>query len=108
MAYSCGNEDVDRFALVVLRTSWMICDLVENLVEALREDAFPGENKGSVVVEMLYGSMATALGAVDSQEIARAADLIEHTTDRVIEHLQLAHQLSRRMNGDDGVSRNYG
>jgi hypothetical protein len=104
MAYSCGNEDVDRFALVVLRTSWMICDLVE----ALREDAFPGENKGSVVIEMLYGSMATALDAVDSQEIARAADLIEQTTDRVIEHLQLAHQLSRRMNGDDGVSRNYG
>jgi hypothetical protein len=108
MAYSSGNEDVDRFALVVLRTSWMICDLVENLVEALREDAFPGENKGSVVVEMLYGSMATALDAVDSQEIARAADLIELTTDRVIEHLRLAHQLSRRMNGDDGVSRNYG
>jgi hypothetical protein len=108
MAYSSGNEDVDRFALVVLRTSWMICDLVENLVEALREDAFPGENKGSVVVEMLYGSMATALDGVDSQEIARAADLIELTTDRVIEHLRLAHQLSRRMNGDEGVSRNYG
>jgi hypothetical protein len=108
MAYSCGNEDVARFALVVRRTSWRICDLVENLVEALREDAFPGENKGSVVVEMLFGSMATALDSVDSQEIAQAAGLIELATERVIEHLQLAHQLSRRMNGDDGVSRNYG
>jgi hypothetical protein len=108
MAYSGGNEDVDRFALVVLRTSWMICDLVDNLVEALREDAFPGENKGSVVVEMLRGSMATALESVDSPEIVRAADLIELTTERVIEHLRVAHQLSRRMNGDDGGSRNYG
>jgi hypothetical protein len=108
MEHSCGNEAVDRFAMVVLRTSWMICELVENLVEGLRGDAFPGESKGSAVIEMLLGSMATALESGDSTEIERAADLIELTTDRVIEHLRLAHQLSRRMHGEDGVSRNYG
>jgi hypothetical protein len=106
--YSCGNEDVDRFVLVVLRTSWMMCDLVENLVEGLREDAFPGESKGAAVVEMLFGSMATALDSVDSSEIMRAADLIELTSDRVIEHLRLAEQLSLRLHGGDGVGRNYG
>jgi hypothetical protein len=108
MAYSCGNEDIDRFALVVLRTSWMLCGLVDNLVDGMRPDAFPDENPGSVVVEMLFGSMATALESVDSTDIVRAADLIELTTDRVLEHLQVAHQLSRRMNGGDGVGRGYG
>jgi hypothetical protein len=48
MAYSCGNEDIDRFALVVLRTSWMLCDLVENLAEAVPQDAFPSENRQSI------------------------------------------------------------
>lgn len=108
MTYSCGNEDIDRFALVVLRTSCMLCDLVENLLEAMRPDAFPGENKGSVVVEAVFGSMATALETVEPDEIARAADLIELTTHRVIEHLQLAYGLSRRMHGDDGLGRAYG
>lgn len=108
MAYSCGNEDIDRFALVVLRTSWMVCDLVENLVEALPQDAFPSESQGSVVVEMLFGSMAAALESVDSTEVVRAADLIELTTDRVIEHLRLAYELSDRMHGGDGRGRGYG
>ena len=108
MAYSSGNPDIDRFALVVLRTSWMLCELVENLVEGLPPGAFPGENQGSVVVEMLFGSMATALEAVEPTEIVQAADLIELTTHRVIEHLRVAHKLSRRMRGEDSVGRGYG
>jgi hypothetical protein len=108
MAYSCGNEAIDRFALVVLRTSWMLCELIDNLVDGLQPDAFGGENNGSVVVEMLFGSMATALESVDPAELGRAADLIELTTDRVIEHLQVAHELSRRMHGADGIGRGYG
>lgn len=108
MAYSSGNEEIDRFALVLLRASWMLRDLAENLVEGLPSDAFPGESHGSVVVEMLFGSMATALESVEPTEIIRAADLIELTTGRVIEHLRVAHQLSRRMRGQDNVGRGYG
>jgi hypothetical protein len=109
MAYSCGSEDIDRFAVVVLRTSWMLCELVENLADGLPQDAFPSESQGSVVVEMLFGSMATALESVDPTDVVRAADLIELTIDRVIEHLQLAHGLSRRIHGTDpGAGRRYG
>jgi hypothetical protein len=57
---------------------------------------------------MLLGSMATALETVDSADLARAAELIESTTDRVIEHLKVAYLLSRRMHGEDGVGRGYG
>lgn len=86
----------------------MLCELIDNLVEGLQPDAFGDENNGSVVVEMLFGSMATALESADSAELVRAADLIELTTDRVIEHLQVAHQLSRRMRGQDAIGRGYG
>jgi hypothetical protein len=52
--------------------------------------------------------MATALETVDQSDLTLAADLIELSVDRVIEHLRLAYHLSRRMHGDDEVGRGYG
>jgi hypothetical protein len=108
MDFSCGNEHIDRFALELLRTSWMLCGLVDNLVDALPEDAYPGEDRGSVVIEMLFGSIASGLEDVEATDLARAAELIERAGARVIEHLEVARGLSRRMHGDGRSGRNYG
>jgi hypothetical protein len=108
MEFTCGNPDIDEFALRLLRTSYMLCDLVGNLVDALPEDAFPGESQGRVVTEMVFGTIATAFESVDLADVVRASELIELAAERVIEHLTLAAELSRRMHGNDGLGRSYG
>jgi hypothetical protein len=108
MEPTSGNADIDRFLLELMRSSWMLCDLAENLVDGLREDAFPGTSPGAAVVEMMFGTMAGALTGVDATDLLRATELIELTLDRVIQDLRLAYELSRRMHGDGEVDRNFG
>ena len=63
------NNQVHQFVLELLRTGATICQLVESLVEDLPDDAYPGEEKGSVVVEMIRGSMAMVLAPLDEAEL---------------------------------------
>jgi hypothetical protein len=87
----------------------MLSELVSNLVEALPVDAYPEEKPEAVVVEMLCGTIGTALASVDPREIQRATQLIDLAETRVLEHLKLARDLSRRMQGgEDGPGRTYG
>ena len=51
-----------------------------------------------MVVEMVYGSIATALTPVDHEDVQTSTRLIDLAGKRVLEHLPLACALSRRMN----------
>ena len=51
---------------------------------------------------MITGTIRTALGDADHQDLRAATDLIGLAAERVIEHLQLALELSRRMHGATG------
>ena len=73
-------------------------DAAERAAEAFN----PGEEPAAVVVEMLCGTIATALASVDPQEVRHATELIDLSGDRVLEHLRLACALSRRIHGGDG------
>lgn len=106
-----GREDdhICRCVLELLRTGSMLSDLVWNLVEALPDDAYPGEEPAAVVLEMLCGTIATSLTSVDPRDVRRATELIDCARARALEHLELACDLSRRIHGDDaGVGRTYG
>jgi hypothetical protein len=94
-----GNDRVDYFVLVLLRTAAMLCNLVDDLVDALPDDAYPGEDHDSVVVEMIGGTIATALRSIEPGDVACATEVIELASDRVIEHLKLACELSQRIHG---------
>jgi hypothetical protein len=62
-----------------------------------------------VVLEMVYGSTAIALRAVDPEDVQTATRLVDLAGKQVLEHLQLACELSRRMHrGDRGSGRRYG
>jgi len=109
MDSSHGGKHVERFVLELLDTGSMLSELVWNLVDALPADAYPGEEPAAVVIEMLCGTVASALASADPRDVRRATELIDLARSRALEHLRLAGDLSRRIHGDDGgVGRTYG
>ncbi|MFZ0971849.1 MAG: hypothetical protein WAN22_06460 [Solirubrobacteraceae bacterium] len=103
------SEHIDQFVHKLLGTGMMLSELASDLIDALPDDAYPGENPGAVVLEMLCGTIATALGSVDPSDVQRATQLIDLAGERTLEHLRLASEMSRRMHGGDGsVGRTYG
>src|SRR6266567_2853932 len=90
---------IHEFVFALLRTGAMICELVDNLVDALPDDAYPGEEKGGVVVEMVRGTIAMALRSLDEADVQRCREVIELASDGLIEHLRVACELSARMHG---------
>jgi hypothetical protein len=108
MGFWPAEDDVDEFVRELLRTGVMLCDLASDLVESLPPDAYPGEEPAAVVIEMMCGTIRTALGSADPGEVRRATELIERAGTRTLEHLRLASALSRRIHGENGDGRAYG
>lgn len=103
------DDPVAEFTLELLRGGLMLSGLAADLAEALPEDAYPGEEPGTVVMEMITGTIRTAVDSADTRDLERATTLIAEACDRVIEHLKLALELSQRMHaGPDGKGRRYG
>ncbi len=97
-----ADDDIDRFVRELLSTGCMLCDLAAELIERLPPDAYPGEEPGAVIVEMLCGTIRTALDSADPRDVRRATELIEQAAARTLEHVRLAGALSRRIHGDGG------
>ncbi len=104
------EDHVARFTEELLRTGSMLSGLAADLVEALPPDAYPDECPAAVVIEMVTGTIRTALADTDEREVYRASDLIAEARERVLEHLRLALELSRRMGRGTGREpwRTYG
>ncbi|MGO9901209.1 MAG: hypothetical protein ACLP0J_16285 [Solirubrobacteraceae bacterium] len=82
----------------------MLSGLGAEVVEALPADA----ELGAVVAEMITGSIRTALVEAHADEVQRATELMSGARDRVIEHLQFALELSRRVHRADDDQRRHG
>ena len=102
MHSSDTNDPVDRFTLELLRSGVALTDLTGDLIDAIPPDAHPGEDPAEVVLAMISGSISGFLSETDDAEVQRATKLISGALDRVLEHLQLALALRRRMEGEDG------
>jgi hypothetical protein len=109
MACPQNDDHTERFVIELLSTGSMLWGVIEDITDALPPDAYPGEELSEVATEMVYGSIASALEAVDPEEVRAAARLIDLAGTRVLEHLQLVGELSRRMHpGDRGSGRTFG
>jgi hypothetical protein len=109
MASSPSEQQVAVFVINLLDTGSWLSELVSDLTAALPAERYPGEEPRAVVLEMLCGTIGTALTSADPRELDRATELIDLAAVQTLEHLRLAHGLSRRMNdGDDGIGRTYG
>ncbi len=108
MGISDTGDHVDEFVFELLRTGVMLSDLTSDLIELMPADAYPGEQPGEVVLEMVCGTIRSVLASVDPAEVRRATELIDEAGSRVIEHLELAYRLSKRIQADGGRGRMYG
>lgn len=87
---------VDSFILELLRTGYMLVNLESEIT------APSANGKGvsdQTAVEMITGTIRTYLAEVDEDDVRRATELIAGAAERVIEHLQLALALRKRMDG---------
>jgi hypothetical protein len=83
--------------MALLRNGLMLQGLLSDLLEELPQDAFPGEDTGVVVIEMLTGTIRPAAIAAGKQIVQEATDLIEASGDRTVEDLRAALALRRAM-----------
>jgi hypothetical protein len=104
-----SDRHIEQFVFELLRTGLMLCNLVSDLIESMPADAYPGEDPGAVVLEMLCGTIATKLGSAEPREVRRATELMDQAGAATVEHLKLASEISRRIHGSDGAGgRAYG
>jgi len=87
----------DTYDLVeeVLRTGLMLADLLEDLLDALPADAYPGERPAEVLLEMVAGSVHPAAAALGTDVVRQATALVGALGDRVIADLKAASELQR-------------
>ena len=88
----------DTYDLIeeVLRTGFVLAGLIEDLLDALPEDAYPGEVPAEVVLDMIAGSAHPAAAAMGADTVRQATALVGAMSDRVIEDLKTASKLARR------------
>jgi hypothetical protein len=102
MRSTAPQDHITAFTEELLRTGLGLGEVAADLVEALPADSYPGEEPARVVLEMVTGTIRTCLVHADERDVEVATELIIEARERVLEHLQLALALSRRMHDDEG------
>ncbi|HEY2052527.1 MAG TPA: hypothetical protein VGH14_01180 [Solirubrobacterales bacterium] len=78
----------------VLRTAMALEDIVVSLLEDLPDGAFPGEDSGLVLLEMIVGSVHPAAVAAGSRDTRTATALVVAIRERVLADLHTAATLA--------------
>lgn len=79
----------------VLRTAMALEDVVVSLLDDLPDDAFPGEDPGLVLLEMIVGSVHPAAVAAGPGDTRTATALVVAIRERVLADLRTAAALAR-------------
>jgi hypothetical protein len=74
----------------VLRTALALEDVMVSLLEDLPDGAFPGEDNGLVLLEMVVGSVHPAAVAAGAGEVRTATALVGAIRERVLADLRTA------------------
>ena len=78
----------------VLRTAMALEDVVVSLLDDLPEGAFPGEDPGLVLLEMIVGSSHPATTAAGARDTRTATALVVAIRERVLADLHAAATLA--------------
>lgn len=89
------DHDVASFAEELMRSGVMLCDLFEDLHDAIPPGAYPGECPSQVLLEMFAGSMRPVADAAGARAVREATALLGGVGDRVLADLRAAMELSR-------------
>jgi hypothetical protein len=82
------------FVEELLRTAFSLGGVYVKLLEDLPEDAFPGEDRAAVLIEMFAGSSLPALQAVSEADCRVATALVAAVRDCVRNDLGAAARLA--------------
>jgi hypothetical protein len=100
---------VERFVRMLLITGAWLDEVALGLSAELSPGSYPGKEPWELVLEMLSGTIGTALQSAEPREVRLATELIDLAGSRVEEHLRLRFELSRRMHEPGtGDRRTYG
>lgn len=83
----------------VLRTALALEDVMVSLLEDLPDGAFPGEDNGLVLLEMIVGSVHPATTAAGPRDTRTATALIGAIRERVLADLRAAAAIAREREG---------
>src|SRR5262245_2764834 len=99
---ACENGGVGEHAAAqslieeLLRTAFSLGSVYAPLLADLPEDAFPGEDPGAVLIEMLTGSSLGAARVVDEPDWATTAALVKAVRESVLSDLRVAAQFGEQ------------
>lgn len=94
------KDAVDDFIEELLRSGLGLLDLLGSLLEEMPPDAFPGEDSGEVLIEMVAGTCRPALAAAGEAECRAATLLIRTVWERVMADLRAAVALNEPQGRD--------
>jgi hypothetical protein len=80
----------------LLRSGLMLVDTLSSLIDELPDDAYPDEDAGDVVVDMVVGSCVPVARATGVHETRIATALIGAIRDRVVGQLEEAARLASK------------
>ncbi len=84
----------------VLRTAMALEDVVVSLLDDLPDGAFPGEDPGLVLLEMIVGSVHPAAVAAGPRDTHTATALVAAIRERVLADLHAAAALAAEHDPD--------
>ena len=79
-----------------LRTALWLLDTSASLLDDLPDDAFPGEDAGEVMVEMLTGSCRSSIDAAGEPGCRVAIELMISIRENVLNDMRAAVELARK------------
>jgi hypothetical protein len=88
------TDSSEAFVEELLTTALSLAAVLTSLLEDLPDNAFPGEDPGDVLLEMLAGSARPAIDAVGESSCRIATALVGAVRDRVLEDLRAAAELA--------------
>ncbi len=88
------DDYAQEFVEQVLRTGLMLTGVAADLIDALPDDAYPGENNADVIIEMLVGTIRPAVEAAGEPLVRNCTALLAASGERALADLRLAAQLA--------------
>ena len=90
------GDEVRDFLEEVLRTGSMLMELLDEVIESLPDDAYPGESIVDVMFEMLTGTRRPAAETAGERSVRSAVALLAAGGWRALADLKRAGELARR------------
>jgi hypothetical protein len=90
-----SNDAAQLLIEEMLRSGLALTSMLASLLEDIPDNAFPGEENGAVLIEMVVGSCRPVVDTVGESECRAAAALLEAVRSKVVDDLRAAALLAR-------------